>query len=264
MAIKKFATIFCLGFSALCAAPVGNPSAPQLIAEGFLIPCDSWVSVRLGYEGDFVSNASLNQYEEGSGRVDRFKQDTNAGTATLNIVDRFDIYTVLGSSRSCGDWRFIDAAGDVHQIEVETHYEFLWGVGARAILFEWGAVTLGTGGRYENCCSRPSWLTNNGANVDVNRTKVNWHSWQIDLDVSYRIELLTPYIGAKYSNVKVDLGNFDTSIAANGSGTNHFKNSNPVGVFIGCSLSTGEYFMLNVEGRLIDEEAVTISGDVRF
>ncbi|HSX26599.1 MAG TPA: hypothetical protein VLE89_06300 [Chlamydiales bacterium] len=260
--MKRF--IFCIAFSALYAAPVGNPSAPGLIEEGFFIPCDSWVDIRFGYEGDFISDARLKQYDEGHGRVDRYRQDTNAGTATFNIVDRFDIYGVLGSSRSCADWRFTDSVGDVHQIEIETHYDFLWGAGARAILFEWGAVNLGIGGRYEHCCFRPSWLTSDGVNKSTSGSNFHWHEWQVDLDISYQIDLLTPYIGLKYSNDKVEVTGFSIPIASNESGTNHFKNRTPVGVFIGCSLSTGEYFMLNVEGRLIDEEAVTISGDVRF
>ena len=44
----------------------------------------------------------------------------------------------------------------------------------------------------------------------------------------------------------------------------HFENRTPVGIVIGCSISNGKYFMLNIEGRLIDEDAVTISGDLRF
>jgi len=68
----------------------------------------------------------------------------------------------------------------------------------------------------------------------------------------------------KYSSVRAKAGNFQTTISVNGTGSNQFTNHTPVGVFIGCSLTTGRYFMLNVEGRLVDEEAVTISGDVRF
>jgi hypothetical protein len=86
----------------------------------------------------------------------------------------------------------------------------------------------------------------------------------VDLALSYRIEIFSPYIGLKYSDVRAKIGQFQTTIANNGSGSNVFNNRYPVGVFIGCSLTTGKYFMLNLEGRLVDEEAVTISGDVRF
>jgi hypothetical protein len=86
----------------------------------------------------------------------------------------------------------------------------------------------------------------------------------VDVDVSYRIDLLTPYIGLKYSNAKSKISEFSVPIASDDSGTDHFENRIPVGILIGCSLSTRKYFMLNVEGRLVDEEGITISGDLRF
>lgn len=250
--------------SALYAAPVGNPSAPQLIDEGFFMSCDTWVDVRAGYEGDFVADARMKQRREGHGRVDSYQQTTNSGTVTINFVDRLDIFGVFGSSRTNAEWRFTDAIGNVNQVEMETLYHFLWGVGARGILFEWGNTTLGIGGRYESCNYDPEWLTLDGVNIDPSGTRMNWHEWQVDLDISYRIDLLTPYIGLKYSSANSKLSGFSIPIASNGVGKNHFTNRTPVGLFIGCSLSTGKYFMLNVEGRLIDEEAVTISGDIRF
>ena len=88
--------------------------------------------------------------------------------------------------------------------------------------------------------------------------------WQVDADMSYRIDIFTPYIGVKYSNVRSGVGILSTAISNSGLGVNFFENRSPVGVFIGCSLSSGKHFMLNIEGRLIDEEAVTISGDFRF
>lgn len=249
--------------SSLFAAPVGNPSAPQLIEEGFFISRDSWVDLRAGYEGDFVSDGRLKQYKHGSGRVDSFAQDTNAGTVTLNILDRLDLYALFGSSRVRSEWRF-NTGGGANIADLETLYNFLWGLGARGILFEWGAAALGLGGRYEHANYSNVWLTINGSSTPANGTHLKWREWQIDLDLSYKIDIFTPYIGVKYSSAKSNVGTFGVPIASDGSGTNQFENRTPVGVFIGCTLSTGKYFMLNVEGRLVDEEAVTISGDVRF
>ena len=264
--MKKFAMWMAalVATSALHAAPVGNPSAPQLIDEGFFMSCDTWINFRAGYEGDFVADARMKQQTEGHGRVDSYQQTTNAGTATINFVDRLDIFGVFGSSRTYGEWRYTDAIGEMFQVEMETLYHFRWGVGERGILFEWGNTSLGLGGRYESCNYDPEWLTIDGVNVDATGTSLKWYEWQVDLDISYRIDLLTPYIGLKYSYVNSTLNGFPVAISSSGEGKNHFRNRTPVGLFIGCSLSTGKYFMLNVEGRLIDEEAVTISGDIRF
>lgn len=246
------------------AAPVGNTSAPELIEEGFFIPPDSWIDLRAGYEGDFVSDARLKQIKQGNGRVDDYKQNANSGTFTFNILDRLDVFGVFGSSRVWTDWRFDDPAGDTHRAELETLYDFLWAVGARGILFEWGCSSVGLGGRYEQSHYDNLWLTIDGASQPTSGTHLHWREWQVNLDVSYKIDIFTPYVGVKYSNTRAKIGTFDTPIANNLSGSNTFENRTPVGVYIGCALSTGRYFFLNVEGRLVDEEAVTISGDLRF
>lgn len=248
----------------LHAAPVGNTAAPQLIEEGFFISRDSWIDVRIGYEGDFVGNARMKQYNEGSGRVDTFQQYTNSGTATLNILDRLDLFGVFGSSRVCSDWRFTDQAGLESRAVMETLYHYMWAVGARGILFEWGNVALGLGGRYGYSNYQPSLLTINAVPASVSGAQCRWRGWQCNVDVSYKIDLFTPYLGLKYSSSEARIGPFSSVISNSGSGSNHFENTSSVGLFLGCSLSTGKYFMLNVEGRLIDEDAVTISGDLRF
>lgn len=261
--MKRLLALFFFFTLPLWAAPVGNPSAPQWIEKGFFIPEDWWGSARIGYEGDFVSNAKLEQYSEGYGRVDTYEQETNSGTVTFNIENRVDLFAILGSSRANGDWRFVDPLQNVYRIELETNYDFLWGIGVRGILYEDEGICLDMGGRFEQCSCEPSWLTSNGVPQAVSHSMLFWREWQIDLDLSYEIDIFAPYIGVKYSNVRVELNGFDESISAKGN-SNHFKNRVPLGIFIGCGLSSSKYFMLNVEGRLIDETAVTVSGDIRF
>lgn len=261
--MKRF-VLFCLFFAnALLAAPVGNPSAPEWIEKGFFIPEDGWGSVRIGYEGDFVSDAKLEQYSEGYGRVDSYEQETNSGTVTCNLWNRLDLFAVLGSSRANADWRFVDPAQNVYRVELETNYDFLWGVGVRGILYEDEEICLDMGGRFEQSSCEPSWLASNGVPQPVAHSMLYWREWQIDLDLSYQIDIFAPYIGVKYSNVRVELSNFSEPISAKG-GSDHFKNRIPLGIFIGCGLSSSKYFLLNIEGRLIDETAVTVSGDIRF
>lgn len=265
--MKKFAVLIAafVASTALYAAPVGNTSAPELIQEGFFISCDSWINFRVGYEGDFVTDGRMKQYDQGTGRVDTYEQWTNSGTVTLNILDRLDVYGVFGSSRTNADWRFGSIAdGTVSRIEMETKYNFLWGAGARAILYEWCNTSLGLGGRYSSCNYEPVWLTTDGIIGSVSGSHFRWREWQINLDVSYKIDLFTPYIGLKYSNARTHLKDFSVPISLAQTTENSFKNRIPVGLYLGCGLSSGQYFMLNIEARVVDEEAVTISGDFRF
>lgn len=263
--MKKFTLLFGLASfgSAAFAAPVGNPAFPQLLQDGYFIPCNSWVDLRLGYEGDFISDALLHQYHEGHGRIDLYEQYTNSGTLTLNFVDRLDLFGVFGSSRVCTNWRYAYES-TVNRIAVETGYHFLWAVGGRGILFEWGCTTLGLGGRYSAAHFKPASTTVNGTPISSSGTELKWKEWQIDLDLSYKVDIFVPYVGVKYSNTHTMIGEYSVPINSSGSGSLHMNNHKPVGIMVGCSLTTGKYFFLNVEARLIDEMAATISGDFRF
>ncbi len=262
--MKKYLQLALLFASSLFAAPIGNPAAPEWIKKGFFISEDWWGSVRIGYEGDFVSDAKLEQYAEGYGRVDSYGQETNSGVVTFNILNRVDLFAVFGSSRVNSDWRFVDAAQNVHRIELETNYDFLWGLGVRGILYEEEEVCLTMGGRYEESSALPSYLTSDGVPQPLGSGQLQWREWQIDLDLSYQIDIFNPYIGVKYSNARTELGGFLEPISEKGTGSNQFKNRAPLGIFIGCGLSSSKYFMLNIEGRLIDETAFTVSGDIQF
>lgn len=247
----------------LNAAPVGNTAAPMLIEKGIFTHCDSWLNFRAGYEGDFVTDGRMKQFDQGFGRVDCYVQDTNSGTVTFNIRDRLDMYGVFGSSKTRADWRF--PSGEmIHRIELDTEYNFLWAVGARAILYQWCNTFFGVGGRYSASHYETVSATQDGIAEPVDGSQFHWCQWQINFDLAYKIDLLTPYIGFKYSNERTLLTDFSFPIASDGSGSNSFENRVPVGLYLGCSLSNGKYFMLNIEGRLIDEEAVTITGDLRF
>lgn len=250
--------------AALHAAPVGNTSAPDLIQKGFFTTGSSDIDLRLGYEGDFVADGRMTQKNAGHGRVDCYEQITNSGTAVFNIRERMDIYGVFGTSKTWTNWRFTDPSDNVVRIQANTKTDFLWASGLRVILVEWCNTSLGCGARYSSCHYQLSSLTSDGAAASTEGALLKWREWQVNLDLSYKIHFFTPYIGTKYSNVRTELTNFSVPISADGTGSNTFENRSPVGLYVGVGFSTGSYFMLNVEGRLIDEEAVTVSADFRF
>ena len=259
--MKKIALLI-LMITSLNGAPVGNTAAPKILQKGFFTSSESWVDIRLGYEGDFVADGRLEQCNE---RVDCFKQITNSGTLTLNILDRIDVYGVLGATKPTADWRVVlRTDGTVHRIQLETNNALLWAIGGRAILSEWGNASLGFGGRYSASSPSPAHLSLDGKGESIADTHFEWSEWQFNFDMSCKIKLFTPYIGVKYSNTTAHLHGFSIPIAANGTGINSLRNRDPVGLYLGCALSNGNYFMLNLEWRLIDEESATVSADFRF
>lgn len=262
MGMKKFAMF--VFSAALHAAPVGNTAVPDLIAQGLFTSCKQALNFRCGYEGDFIADGRMEQTGRRHGRVDSYRQDANSGTIVFNMQDRMDLYGVFGTSKTRADWRFINQAGSVVRIEAETTNNFLWAASARVILVEWGNTSLGCGGRYSRCQYLLSSITFNGITASTGGAQLYWREWQIDSGVSYKMHFFTPYIGVKYSSALSCLDNFSVPISASGTGSNTFKNRNSIGLYMGCGLSTGKWIMLNIEGRLIDEEAVTFSGDMKF
>lgn len=262
--MSKWIAFFLLMTSSyLLAAPIGNPSSPDIIEEGFVISPAAGASIRVGYEGNFVSDERLRQYREGKGRVDTFQQDVNSGTLTLNILNRIDFYGVLGASRIQADWRFENNNVET-RIETETNYRLAWAAGTNILLLTWGNTSLGAGGRYSFTKPSISWLTSNGAPVSNVNTDIKFKEWQGDLGFSHKIDIFMPYIGVKYTNAKAKIIDAQTPISNSGDSSNYMKRKYHVGVYLGCTISNAKLFMLNLEARLIDEEAVTIAGDIRF
>ncbi len=251
-------------FFPLFAAPVGNPVAPQILNKGLITPNDFWLNVRIGYECDVISNGKMKQTDGSSGRVDLYEQICNSGTLTFNFLDQLDLYGMFGSARTDGNWLFTTDADVIQRVQFGTTYGFLWGVGGRLIVHQWDALGLGISGSYRHLLSHPSYLTLDATNESTKGTHLQWHEWQAGVALSYRMGILIPYLGAKYSQAHALLGTFVVPISGSASGNLHMQNRTPVGLFLGCTLSTGSYFFLNVEGRLFDEEAIAVTGEVRF
>lgn len=262
--MKLFALLVGL-LGSLCAAPIGNPSFPSIVQKGLFVSRNETMDLRAGYEGDFVIDGNVQQYDWGQGDVDTYKQWNNSASLTINAINRLDLYAILGASNTKANWRFENPSNRaITRITLETDTDFLWAAGARALLCEWFNTALGMGGRYSSCMSHSHSFASNGVNTSQSGAEIEFKEWQINMDVSYRIHVFIPYIGAKYLNAKTRLKGFTVPISASLTGNNSFKNGSPVGVYLGCTLSSGCYFMFNIEGRLIDEDAITVSGEFRF
>jgi len=249
----------------LPAAPVNNPASPGYIQEGCFFSPGFWMSCRAGYEGEFISNARLKQKEGNEKRIDRFELDAHSGLVVINFMNRFDLFTTLGEASSCANWRVVFPVGITTRIEMETKYDFKWGVGAKAIFFEWGNASLSLGGRYTHLDAPLLSLSADGAAVSTGESTMRFETWQIDLGLSYKIDIFIPYFGVKYSDDKSSVSAVpNTVLSNNGDMDISMKNRKNVGVFLGCGLTTSKIFALNIEARLIDEEAFSIVGEFRF
>ncbi len=109
----------------------GNPAFLQLPEEGFYFAKEAWLSLRLGYEGDFVFDRKMDKH------VHPFKILENLGVATLGFFERVEVYGGLGSF-----------SAKFHQhdhgrrLKVETRSQLGWKVGTRVLAWQSGETLL--------------------------------------------------------------------------------------------------------------------------
>lgn len=303
-------------------------------------PCATWcdaISVRLGFYGDYVFNrffkTSLPEVN-GKEQVDNVAYNkkmtksevfTNAGYLALNIWDRFDVFGTLGATglHIAGPSTAFNLEGTLNGadskvtnplsignscVKLDGKHGFSWSVGVRGSLWECGCAALGGEAQYMG--ARPNINTievlsnTNPCVIQGDNLKAKYSEWQVGLGISYRINLLTPYIGIKWSKANVDFdnkivfqpnddvikgelsGGLNTPIygkPATGvtppTGTteialqpltdvqltlNKIKSHKSFGFVVGSTLVDADKVSVTVEARFADERAIHVNSQFRF
>jgi hypothetical protein len=228
--------IFLKGFS----SPVGNTLTPNLIDLPIYSLASDWIHLRVGYQGNFIVDARMSEERGQDSRIDEWQQMTNGATITLNLKKKVDVFASLASSKIDAHWRYLAPNDSIQYLKMKTHNAFQYGVGLRAIFLEHSNVTFGGGASYY-AADYPAW-----------GRKLDYRQWQVHLDFAYTVDFLTPYLGLKYSDARAKWQKL------------RFENRVPVGLFLGCAISSKKYGFINLEALLVDEEGCTLSGEIQF
>lgn len=255
---KYFLGICLIAQSFLSALYMGNPAEPEIIDTGLFIPCDASFGLKIGYEGDFVFDRVLKSYKGSKGKIDQFEILMNQGVLILNYIDRFEVYGTVGAMRNHFWYR---PHVDNKRREFETDNRWTAGGGVRLLLAQWGNTGLGLDGKIQYGQPRIEWITVSGVSSSSDG-RVTYREYQGSAAVYHTMGFFTPYLGAKYSNVHTSVGGLSKAVYPH----RHFKMSNrrKFGMAIGCSLSQGKKVDVNLEVQLIDEQGVTIGGNIKF
>jgi len=253
LCMKKLVPLFYI--TSLYALYMGNPAEPQVIDAGFFISQDSAISIKAGYEGDWVFDRML---KTGGHAIDRFHILMNQGVVSIGFLDRIELYGSVGSF-SAQFWNRPREDGFMR--DYGTHDRWTTGGGLKIILTQWDSTTLGVDGKYQYAAPQIAWTTVDGISI-ASRSHLVYQEWQVSLALSHTIDIFTPYIGATYSNVHA------TVSGAHGIGLAHahFRavNRNKFGMAVGCGLCSGRKVDLTFEARFFDEQAVVAAGNIKF
>lgn len=209
--------------------------------------------------------------------VDERKIDIPGGTFELNavlariginLIDRVNLYLDIGQAQDMSYNAEVNATNTTVKYEYDS--DIMFGAGVNALIYRWDNG-LEIGGALS---MRQVDLTVDKATIDgISYEKIDLDSvrdgeyteWQAALELAYKAEYLIPYIGLKYSDVEVDGDVTDSTVQYNASGKNAGQN---IGVFAGVTLvpelGDSKQIAINVEGRIIDEEAVSVGVSYRF
>jgi hypothetical protein len=256
MISMKYIVAFLACHSIAVALYMGNPAESELIDQGLFIPQDSIIAVKIGYQGDIIFDRKLRSM--GNGRIDDFEMTMNQGSLTLNYLDRFELYGTAGAISSYFCFR---PKVDNQRREFQTHDHLTGGGGGRFLLAQWGNTGIGIDGKIQWGKAGIKWITVNGVS-HASGADLSYREWQASFAVYHTIDLFTPYFGIKYSNVHANVHNLSRSVYPH----THFKmyNRDRFGIALGCTLTQGKKFDLFGEVQLIDEQALTFGGNIKF
>ena len=258
--MKKISLIFLSLFSPLYSLYVGNPSAPCYLQDGILIEKKPGFSIRAGYLTEYIYQASfIDEFDTTQTTRTNASISTISGMAILNVLDRWDLYAIIGTSRLKMD-----------QL-IEANRNLSWAVGTTATMFKGEKFSLGADLKYFETDQKPDFFLINGVVRPIEGNFVlQIQEIQAALAGSYNIGNFVPYIGVTYLFSKINpiptLGlisiperNLFLQFEANTS-INHKK----IGIVLGTSLVSDKKMSLNVETRMVDQNAINVSGQLRF
>lgn len=96
--------------------------------------------------------------------------------------------------------------------------------------------------------------------IALDRGYITWEEWHAAPYLAYKIGNFVPYVGGKYSYARMKM-ELDTAV---GFGASNEKTGSKAGAFVGFDYLLGKHIDLNLEGRFIDETAVSGSFAYKF
>lgn len=239
----------------------------------------------------------------------------------------FNLIGLIGISGTDLNNKLPNASISNGVVELYTDTTFSWSIGARGALWECGCATLGAEFQYAQSKPRVQELNvlSNVAQFTVHKPKgyvnqelplpisagtatdsneklknatINYHEWQVGAALSYRLNMLIPYIGVQWSRASFDadtiqiaepklaspifnLTTWNPTLlgqATSVDGVNKFadalqivslqinklKSRKACGVSMGATLLDADKWAINGELRLINERAAHLSAQCRF
>jgi len=180
------------------------------------------------------------------------------------FFDFLEVYVKLGGQalqvKSFVEDQFGFPAGD---IRAHVKYGFAYGGGLKAAYeFKDGPVRgliIGAGAQYLRSHQRYRANFTDSLGIEESSTgNATFQEWQVGPYVGYRVKNFLPYMGVKYSDVRIKISGGEEG------GTTKFKGEDVVGMFVGLTYNIIPQLMLNIEGEFFDQYGVNFNLIYKF
>lgn len=245
--------LFFLWVPFLFAAPIGNPTLPYLLDEGFCLEDTTWTSPQCGFSFDYLFQKKLRPCHSSPAPLQKASLSgfSEVFEVTWNIKERFNLQVDAGSGQFSYSW--IQRG---HRVEGFARGGLVWGCDAKWAILNIRDTFLALSGQVGGW----DWMDGSATIAGVPSTN-SAHSllryWQIGGAVTQKIALFAPYLGFAINRTRMKVWDLPT-------GTGRMHARHVLGPFGGCSLSTGDRFLFNLEWRGWFEEGITLAGHIRF
>jgi hypothetical protein len=243
--------VICAFAANVCAAPVGAGTCVKEMKGRDLISEEFNISFFSAIEADVLNQRDLDNLE---GEVEAGFYTAKLGFST----DRIDIYGIIGQARDVEYNAQVSGANLKYDLE----NEFAWGGGISVFIYEVFGIKLFADAKYRTIEDMDyDSVTLEGVKYSKealtgSKKNATWEEQQVALSIAKKFEYFTPYIGLKYSDVEASAKVTIEGIVYD---TGNLDAGENIGAFVGCSLTPLENLSVDVEGRFMDEEAVSVA-----
>ncbi|MBU4492284.1 MAG: hypothetical protein KKD69_07470 [Euryarchaeota archaeon] len=211
-------------------------------------------------EGDFVSERELEFANESI----EFEANFYQAKISCNMMDKVEVYALLGT---------ISDAGIMEKDGSNTYKyffddDFVWGFGASALIYEFdNGIRIGTDGKYRAAEANLTEIDINGTTYDISSISDiagNFEEWQFSIGMAKEFGesvKFIPYGGIKYSDVEVQAKG---TVGGTTYQTESINSKETIGGYAGAEVAFSDNLSAYVEGRFVDETAMSIGATYRF
>lgn len=244
----------------LIALFFANPAQPAIQTEGILNSPRDWYSLRIGYASDYLYHQQYDdEFPQIKSPTSYVKLITDASLFTLNIRNCFDFNVLIGSSQIQIDH------------EVFSKRQFAWAAGAKFLLFQSDLFFLAFDFKYFESKQKPQYFVSEGYAFNLlSKLRLDYYEMQAAFGVAAKASNLFPYLYATYIYSKIYPNPLIIVLKYPSSNRSFDTTSRSVidkerwGIALGATLLVGSQGSLTVETRLFNQNAVSVTGEVRF